>query len=134
MFLIRPLPFLLSDALLIVFLHDIEKPWKYEIGLDGQLQHIPALDSKEAQHEFRARKLREYGIVLTLEQANAMRYVEGELYDYTNRHRVMGPLAALCHMADVASARLWFDHPMQENDPWLGARRIRDTNNNEVLS
>ncbi|MBX4190352.1 hypothetical protein KW791_03615, partial [Candidatus Parcubacteria bacterium] len=28
---LRPLPFSLSDALLVVFLHDLEKPWKYDI-------------------------------------------------------------------------------------------------------
>ena len=26
---LRPLPFSLSDLLLVVFLHDVEKPWKY---------------------------------------------------------------------------------------------------------
>ncbi len=123
---IRPSPFSLSDTLLVVFLHDIEKPWKYEIGADGPLQHIESLKTKDAQHEFRARKLQEYGIVLSPEQANGMKYVEGELHDYTNRHRVMGPLAALCHLADVTSARIWFDHPLEENDPWDGAQRIRE--------
>ena len=123
---IRPLPFTVSDALLVVFLHDIEKPWKYEVSLDGQLQYIELLRTKEAQHEFRSHKLRMYGITLTPEQENGMKYVEGELNDHTNRQRVMGPLAALCHLADVTSARLWFDHPMEQNDPWSGARRIRD--------
>jgi hypothetical protein len=123
---IRPLPFSASDALLVVFLHDIEKPWKYEVGPSGQLQHIESLRTKEAQHEFRARKLQECGITLTSEQENAMKYVEGEFSDYTNRRRVMGPLAALCHLADVTSARIWFDHPTEQGDPWIGAKRIRD--------
>lgn len=123
---LRPLPFSLSDALLVVFLHDIEKPWKYEIGPDGELQIIPALRAKDAQHEFRLKKLTEYGIVLTPEQENAMRYVEGEFGDYTNRRRVMGPLAAFCHMCDVWSARGWFDYPLEQNDPWSGAQRMRD--------
>jgi len=26
-------------------------------------------------------------------------------------------------MCDVASARLWFDHPASVNDPWIGATR-----------
>lgn len=123
---IRQMPFSLSDALLVVFLHDVEKPWKYEVGPDGHLQHIEALRTKEAHHEFRSRKLQEYGIALTPEQENGMKYAEGELNDYTNRRRVMGPLAAFCHSADVTSARLWFDHPMAEGDPWDGARRIRN--------
>jgi len=122
---LRSLPFSLSDALLVVFLHDIEKPWKYEVGEDGQLQYIEALKTKQAQHEFRNRKLREYGIVLTADQENGMKYVEGEFNDYTNKRRVMGPLAALCHLADVTSARIWFDHPMVSADLWLGAERKR---------
>lgn len=123
---IRHLPFSLPDALTVVFLHDIEKPWKYEIGPDGQLRHIESLRTKEAQHEFRARKLKEYGIVLTQSMENAMRYVEGEFNDYTNSRRVMGPMAALCHLADVTSARIWFNHPLEEGDPWSGAGRFRD--------
>jgi len=124
--LIRPLPFSLSDALLVVFLHDIEKPWKYELGHDGQLQEVPALKTKTAQHEFRTQKLKEYGIVLTSDQENGMKYVEGEFNNYSNRRRVMNPLAALCHLADVTSARIWFDYPMKENDPWIGSQRIRE--------
>ncbi len=119
---LRPLPFSLSDVLLVLFLHDIEKPWKYEVGPDGCLQHIAALHTKEAQHEFRARKLRKYGIVLTQEQDNGLKYVEGELDDYTNRQRVMGPLAAFCHLADVTSARIWYAYP---SDSWPGATRNR---------
>lgn len=122
---LRPLPFSLEDALLVVFLHDIEKPWKYEMGPDGQLRHKAGLDTKEAHHKFRNQKLQEYGIVLTPEQENGMKYVEGEFNDYTNRRRVMGPLAALCHLADVTSARIFFDNPRQENDPWRGAKRFR---------
>lgn len=122
---LRPLPFSLSDALLIVFLHDIEKPWKYEVGADGQLQHNAQFQTKAAEHEFRDRKLVEYGIVLTPDQANALWYVEGENKDYSSRRRVMNPLAALCHLADVTSARIWFDHPLEQNDSWSGAKRIR---------
>lgn len=126
MHMLRSLPFSLSDALLVLFLHDIEKPWKYEIGSDGELQHTASFRTKKAQHEFRSEKLREYDITLTLEQENGMRYVEGELNDYTNRRRVMCPLAAFCHTCDVWSARGWFNHPLEQNDPWSGAMRIRD--------
>ena len=123
---IRPLPFSLSDLLLVVYLHDVEKPWKYELRDDGQLHHKATMQNKEDHQRFRMAKLTEYGVVFTPEQENGMKYAEGELNDYSNRRRIMGPLACAAHMCDVASARLWFDHPMQENDPWLGARRIRD--------
>lgn len=123
---LRPLPFSLSDVLVVTFFHDIEKPWKYERGEDGQLREIESLCSKVAQHEFRARKLAEYGITLTSVQQNGLRYVEGESVDYSGWERRMEPLATLCHMADVASARLWFDHPLIQDDPWEGAQRIRN--------
>ena len=119
----RRLEFSLSDAILILALHDIEKPWKYELGEDNQLNVIAGLLEKEMQHSFRNAKLAEYGIVLNDEQKNALRYVEGELGDYSSRRRVMNPLAAFCHMCDVASARIWFDCPKADNDPWRGAKR-----------
>lgn len=120
---LRPLPFSLSDLLLVVFLHDIEKPWKYELGADGQLHHKAGMQGKEAHQKFRMEMLARYGVTLTAEQENGLRYAEGELADYTNKQRRMGPLAAMAHMCDVASARLWFDHPAAADDPWLGARR-----------
>ena len=123
---VRPLPFSLSDLLLVVYLHDVEKPWKYELREDGQLHHKATMQNKEDHQRFRMAKLTEYGVVFTPEQENGMKYAEGELNDYTNRRRVMGPLACVAHMCDVCSARLWFAHPAEENDPWLGAGRIRD--------
>lgn len=120
---LRPLPFSRSDLLLVVFLHDLEKPWKYELGVDGQLHHKAEMQGKAAHQEFRMAMLARYGVTLTAEHENGLRYAEGELADYTNQQRRMGPLAALAHMCDVASARLWFDYPAAKDDPWLGARR-----------
>jgi 23S rRNA maturation-related 3'-5' exoribonuclease YhaM len=122
---LRRLPFSLSDVLLIVYLHDIEKPWKYERRGDGQLYCKRGFDTKAKSHAFRKRKLKQYGITLTRDQQNALQYVEGELADYSSRRRVMNPLATLCHMADVASARIWFDHPWIDDDEWGSASRIR---------
>lgn len=119
----RPLPFSLSDALLVMFLHDIEKPWKYEKAPDGGIQEIPELRDKDAQHAFRNRKLAEYDVALTPDQQNAMKFVEGEYKEYSNKRRVSGPLAAFCHLCDVTSARIWFDYPSPDGDPWTGARR-----------
>lgn len=120
---LRPLPFSLSDLLLVVYLHDIEKPWKYELH-DGKLRHKAGMQSKEEHQRFRMEKLAEYGITFTPEQENGMKYAEGELGEYSNQHRTMGPLACMTHMCDVASARLWFDHPANKDDPWTGAKRI----------
>lgn len=122
----RPLPFTLSDLLLVVFLHDVEKPWKYVLGDDGQLHHRSGMERKEDHQAFRVAKLAEYGIILTAEQVNGIEFAEGEVHDYSPRERRMGPLAAAAHMCDVCSARIWFDHPLVNNDHWIGANRQRE--------
>lgn len=114
---LRPLTFSLSDALLILFLHDIEKPWKYKI-VDGKIEIIKKLTNKKDQIIFRDKKLKEYRIVLTPKQQNAFEHVEGEILDYSTKHRSMNKLAAFCHMCDIASARLWYDRP----DKWVPDR------------
>lgn len=121
----RPLPFSLSDLLLVVFFHDIEKPWKYELRSDGQLHHRPGMEEKADHQRFRMEKLREYGIVLTPMQENGIAYAEGEIHDYSPRERRMSPLAAAAHMCDVCSARIWHDRPLRKNDPWKHSSRKR---------
>lgn len=110
---LRPLGFKLSDALLVIFLHDLEKPWRYTASKNDK----KSLDKKEKRHDFRLNKIFEYGISLTKNQENAIRYIEGELSDYSPRRRVMNPLAAFCHLADITSARMWFDCP-RPRDSW----------------
>ncbi len=94
-----PLPFSLSDALLVLFLHDLEKPWK---------KNFPKGCGKAFRATFRRHLLIDQGIALTSEQQNALSYVEGEGEDYRSDRRVMNELAAFCHMCDVASARIWW--------------------------
>src|SRR5205085_12353619 len=69
---LRPLPFSRSDILLVVFLHDIEKPWKYELGSDGQLHHKADMQGKEAHQAFRMDMLTRYGVTLTAEHENGL--------------------------------------------------------------
>jgi hypothetical protein len=97
---LRSLPFSLADALIVMFLHDIEKPWKHEFKL-----------IKSERPGFRQKMLDQYGIVLTEDQARAFKYVEGENEDYTPDRRIMNELGAFCHMCDIASARLWHNRP-----------------------
>jgi hypothetical protein len=120
---LRRMTFTLSDALLVLFLHDIEKPWKYELGADGHLQHKPTMSTKADHQRFRMEKLTEYGVILTEAHENGLKYAEGELNDYSNRERRMGPLAAFAHLCDVTSARIWFDYPAPADDLWRGAKR-----------
>jgi len=117
---LRPLPFSLSDALVVLFVHDLEKPWAYE-EVGGAWRRREGL--KENAHAFRLAKLAEAGVALPEELESAVRFVEGEGEHYSNRARLMSPLAAFCHMCDVASARLWHEHPLERDDPWSGAAR-----------
>ncbi|MEN9327703.1 MAG: hypothetical protein RI947_511 [Candidatus Parcubacteria bacterium] len=120
---LRPLPFNLGDALLVLFLHDIEKPWKY-VRFNGGYSILPEFVDKTTQRIFRESKLLEYSVELTAEQVNALRYVEGEHTDYSTDRRVMNELAAFCHICDIASARIWHNHPA-EDDLWSGPRKKR---------
>lgn len=123
----RKLDFTLSEALVVLFLHDIEKPWRYRLNEEsGQLETIPEMLDKPARAQNRNQTIASYGLVLNTRQLNAMKYVEGELDDYTPSRRMMWPLAAFCHLCDVWSARGWPNFPATYNDPWLGAKRITD--------
>ena len=48
---VRPLSFSLSDSLLVLYLHDLEKPWRYTTGADGSWQVNPELADKKTQVE-----------------------------------------------------------------------------------
>jgi hypothetical protein len=121
----RRIPFTLSDVLLVLFLHDIEKPWRICLDTDGTVRNREGLDTKEAYLAFREAKFVEYGLTLSPEQQNALKYVEGEYKDYSSTHRVSNELAAFCHMIDTWSARGWFDYPKATDDEWTGAGRFR---------
>lgn len=105
---LRTLPFELSEALEVMFLHDIEKPFKIGklLYYDGRQTEA----TKENRKLLRANLITKYAILLSAEQENALRYVEGVPdSEYTPGERTMGELAAFCHMVDIASARLWHD-------------------------
>jgi len=95
----RNLPFKLEEALLVLFLHDIEKPFK---GIAGSMWK-----TKDDRRAFRETVIQQNQITLNGEQRNALLYVEGE-HDYSNTERKMHPLAAFCHICDIASARIWW--------------------------
>ncbi len=121
----RPLPFSMSDALLVFFLHDLEKPWRILVDEEGQASNRDGLTTKAQFKQFREDKLTSYGLVLTPNQLNGFTYVEGELADYSSLRRVMNELAAFCHKVDNWCARGWHDYPKAEGDEWTGASRVR---------
>ena len=120
----RPLPFELSDALLVLFLHDVDKPWRY-VQEGDLIREREEMNTKEKRDAFTEQKVQEYGFQLTDAHHNALSYVEGEVKDYNPDKRLQQPLAAFCHLCDTTSARIWFDYPLAEDDPWRGARRGR---------
>ncbi|MBI4434051.1 hypothetical protein HY632_04710 [Candidatus Uhrbacteria bacterium] len=122
---LRSQSYTLADALLVGFLHDLEKPWALVKTAQGTVMRIAVLQPKDAQHEFRMAKIQEFGIVLTPDQEDALRYVEGEMGVYSEHRRHMSPLACCCHLADCTSARMWPEHPLASDDPWRGAARWR---------
>lgn len=123
----RPLAFSMSDALLIFFLHDLEKPWRILVDESGRVTNRDGLDSKAAHKAFREEKLASYGLKLNAMQFNGFTYVEGEIFDYTSKRRVMNELAAFTHKVDNWCARGWHDYPKATNEEWTGANRVRTT-------
>jgi hypothetical protein len=108
----RKPPFDRGDFFLVMFLHDIEKVFAYDIDEDGTIFVNDELSPKPAKKEFRADIIIKYGIVLTKLHEDALRYVEGVRdSDYTPNARTMDELAALCNSADTLSARMWHDYP-----------------------
>ena len=121
----RPLPFTMSDALLVFFLHDLEKPWRILVDAEGRASNREGLATKAEFKQFREDKLEAYGLKLTPYQLNGFTYVEGEINDYTSKRRVMNELASFCHKVDNWSARGWYDYPKADGDEWTGASRVR---------
>ena len=121
---LRPLEFSLSDALLALYLHDLEKPWRYEMNAEGKVVLNPELaDKKKTALAFVEQKVKEYNFSLTDKCWNAVKYAEGEKDDYSPGKRISTPLAAFVHLCDSWSARGWYDCPRKENDEWIGAKR-----------
>ena len=108
---LRELPFSLEDALLVLFLHDVEKIWKRlpEDTPCNPKYKAMVSDPKALQQEI----IKDYGLKLSAEQENALKYVHGELDDYRKGERVMGPLAVFVHDCDYWSARGWHDQPLE---------------------
>jgi hypothetical protein len=106
---LRPLAFSLSDSLLILFLHDLEKPWKYA-GNEEQKKEVASFADYQ---DFIKSKINAYGFMLSDEHWNALKYVHGEGDDYDPQVRVQTPLAAFVHVCDTISARIWFDYPKE---------------------
>lgn len=113
----RPLPFTEADALVVLFLHDVEKPWRLversrptEDGRGAEFYYDESFPKAESDR-FREDLAARYGIELTSMQRSALQFVEGEKGAYSQGKRSMNELAAFCHLCDVTSARIFFNYP-----------------------
>jgi len=100
----RKLDFDFKDCVIVFLLHDIEKPFRY--GKDNEFKN----EKEEIIQEVIIKK---YGFKLNSNQKNALKYIHGEEQDYSNKIRVMCPLAAFCHICDNMSARIYFNYPQK---------------------
>lgn len=124
----RKLPFSSASADICLFLHDIEKPFRY--GMPGhpdvdywgekhaQLMGVYAVSDLEDPAPHLWEMLKDgiladlevrFGFHLTASEMNALQYTHGEGSDHRKDRRVAGPLAAHVHHCDNTSARIWFD-------------------------
>jgi hypothetical protein len=91
-----------EQVVTVLYFHDIEKIWK---GVKES--HITLQPSFKILYYTQI--LPElYGIVFSEDELTALKYIHGEGHDYCE-DRVMNELGALCHAADVLSARLFHD-------------------------
>lgn len=97
-------PFSWSSVVLVLFLHDKEKPFmQIRMAADPEMQ----LWTHNQRSAFRRSLVSNYNLVLTEEEELALYYIHGEGDQYSPTSRTMNELGALCHAADVLSARLW---------------------------
>jgi hypothetical protein len=95
------LPFTLEDVMIVLLIHDLEKPFKYVEPKQTIL--------REQTHKFVEKLLKQYEITLTKEQQNAFTYIHGEGDDYSATQNIQNELAAFCHSCDTLSARIYHD-------------------------
>lgn len=110
----RKLPFPIASVYLVLFLHDCEKPFRW--ATDEQLKAFSWIDERPTKSDklFQKKLIDHYGFVISDDEWNALRYVEGEPEsEYIEGNRLQGPLAAFCHVCDAISARIWHDYPRQ---------------------
>lgn len=99
-----------SDALLVLFLHDIEKPFLFRCDSDGSVS-IRTPMTKPERTQFRTDFIERFGFILDERHQNALDFVEGVRdHLYVPGNRADKPLAAICHAADNTSARAFYNY------------------------
>lgn len=101
---LRPIPFSLESAIIVLYFHDIEKILKYQLKRSRYPRRI--VESKDAW--YLGILPHKYRIEFDEQEYNALKYAHGEGEDYRKDARVASPLAGFVHSIDYLSARvLW---------------------------
>lgn len=108
---LRKLDFSLSDVLILLFLHDLEKPWKYA-GTEKESEYVRGFSD---YNDFIKEKINEYNFKLSDYQLKELKYIHGEGDDYDPNRNIQGPLSAFIHTCDVLSARVWHEFPKEKH-------------------
>ena len=104
----RKLDFTLGESIFVLFLHDLDKLYRYDISSDGSVVSRAHYNSDYLKSIRRMLRTK-YKYAMKDEELNALKYVHGEGNDYSSKKRVMCSLAAFVHCADIISARIWYN-------------------------
>lgn len=105
---LRKLKFSLSETLFVLFIHDLDKIFRYsrdKLIIDDP--HLFLIDFMKNKYSFE----------FSNEELNAIKYIHGENKDYHPTKRIMLPLTAFTHCCDIISARMWF-HDGRDKENW----------------
>jgi hypothetical protein len=112
---VRPLNFTKASAAIVLFFHDIEKPFRYGPKEDARctiwqkkLKNDPAA-WEEAKWDILSEIENKFHITFSKDEKNALKYTHGEGHDHRKDARIASPLAAHVHHCDNISARIWFN-------------------------
>lgn len=106
-----------SEVLFCSYLHDFDKLLRYTMKDDGTWVGKPADKLLYLEQMITALK-DTYNYELPDKEYNALKYAHGELEaDRTPNKRVIWPLGAIVHCADILSARVWHDYG-KSHDTW----------------
>lgn len=101
----KKLPFTIENAIVVLYLHDIEKIFNYGLRPERYSERI----KRNKEVWYLGILPYKYGVWLDEIELNALEYIHGEGDDYTPDERKMGSLAAFCHAVDVISARVFHE-------------------------
>lgn len=104
--------FTLDSAIITLFLHDIEKPFRYGPTNDPRCKKWQGRftdwqEWESAKWEIIEELQTKYGFELLIDEINALKYTHGEGDDHKKDERVSCPLAAFVHHCDNTSARIF---------------------------